>query len=795
MFAFYLQTMEALIEKLERQGIDREKIDNARKRGRAYQCLWCHIMEGKKVVDIKCRIEDHIIQKHMDLTDVPVYCNLCLYRCQKEKQWPSHITKIKQHMNLAKQLKITDHSLCMVKNDRPRAIGSTDFSVLSPEDSLLHFLGLTQGKDGSQLQSDPTSPTTPKQTPEGTPTEAAQLAAPISNPEQLISATATTQMGPATATNQMGPATVTDAQIAAATAITAQDPSGQLTQMLSSILANQQFLMESYKASLSTSLSIKLTQGSVIEQPLFPTSMLEGFESSVLPEVGALMDEGEPAPSDLSESNRQTESGSPISQDEPSTNDTETVKGAENAKGEESPKDKVEPMIDTADEKQKPADPSETAGVIVHQQPGIIDSSERPEEEEESVDRGTVDEAPLDMTCQHHQETPLDLTFKPHQEDTEDQMGVESAALDLSTAENNTVDESVQEEEKSVPDHADDCEETSNVAPIEEEKGVQKEKEAVLDTEMMGEKRDVGDHEPEEADINRSGVTDTRNVVVMEREDYAVAKSRVPTYVPTPIEKLKELRREKTVNEIAEEHEENLLDDILPPDEDTSIPPLGKRKMDNREEVDPSQKRRKMEEPEKLPVDVRELSDRTMVYMVDTFRKVMERNTAEIKLLKERVNENTIVMGKLVDVLSQHKKTVDSHEKGEQSREERKMDFEQRRENERRRDVERWREDERRRETWRKEMERREKEELRRRDEKGDNASKAKEDRRGREKEDSKSKDKESKKENKHKEKDNKTKEKENKAKEKEEWAKDSLTPRTPSEEKNNSKDFKGRRW
>ena len=214
--------------------------------------------------------------------------------------------------------------------------------------------------------------------------------------------------------------------------------------------------------------------------------------------------------------------------------------------------------------------------------------------------------------------------------------------------------------------------------------------------------------------------------------------------------------------------------------------------MDNREEVDSSQKRRKMEEPEKLPGDVRELSDRTMVYMVDTFRKVMERNTAEIKLLKERVNE----MGKLVDVLSQHKKTVDSHEKGEQSREERKMDFEQRRENERRRDVERWREDERRRETWRKEMERREKEELRRRDEKGDNASKAKEDRRAREKEDSKSKDKESKKENKHKEKDNKTKEKENKAKEKEERAKDSLTPRTPlSEEKNNSKDFKGRRW
>ena len=80
------------------------------------------------------------------------------------------------------------------------------------------------------------------------------------------------------------------------------------------------------------------------------------------------------------------------------------------------------------------------------------------------------------MTCQHHQEAPLDLTFKPHQEDTEDQMGVESAALDLSTAENNTVDESVQEEEKSVPDHADDGEETSNVAPIEEEKGVQKRK-------------------------------------------------------------------------------------------------------------------------------------------------------------------------------------------------------------------------------------------------------------------------------------------------------------------------------
>ena len=56
-------------------GIDeREARERARRRGRTYQCMTCHYREGRRVVDIKCRIEEHILKMLGALENVPYYC-------------------------------------------------------------------------------------------------------------------------------------------------------------------------------------------------------------------------------------------------------------------------------------------------------------------------------------------------------------------------------------------------------------------------------------------------------------------------------------------------------------------------------------------------------------------------------------------------------------------------------------------------------------------------------------------------------------------------------------------------
>lgn len=43
-------------------GDDVESIEKAKRRGRAYQCLHCFHKKGKKVIDVKGRLEDHILR-------------------------------------------------------------------------------------------------------------------------------------------------------------------------------------------------------------------------------------------------------------------------------------------------------------------------------------------------------------------------------------------------------------------------------------------------------------------------------------------------------------------------------------------------------------------------------------------------------------------------------------------------------------------------------------------------------------------------------------------------------------
>ena len=119
-----------------------ERLEKAKRMERAWQCLRCYHREQKRTVDRKGRIEDHIMKVHLALEEVPYYCRLCLFRCQRQEQLSSHVTAHKRHVEMAAKRNITDHESCLVFNAKPHIIGPMDYVALSAEDSLAHFLGI-----------------------------------------------------------------------------------------------------------------------------------------------------------------------------------------------------------------------------------------------------------------------------------------------------------------------------------------------------------------------------------------------------------------------------------------------------------------------------------------------------------------------------------------------------------------------------------------------------------------------------------------------------------------------------
>ena len=82
------------------------------------------------------------MKMHLALEEVPFYCKLCSFRCQKKEQLLQHVSGYSRHVLLAAKYKIIDHSQCLVENRQPHVFGPQDFRVLTATDSLLYFLGV-----------------------------------------------------------------------------------------------------------------------------------------------------------------------------------------------------------------------------------------------------------------------------------------------------------------------------------------------------------------------------------------------------------------------------------------------------------------------------------------------------------------------------------------------------------------------------------------------------------------------------------------------------------------------------
>ena len=123
------------------------------------------------------------------------------------------------------------------------------------------------------------------------------------------------------------------------------------------------------------------------------------------------------------------------------------------------------------------------------------------------------------------------------------------------------------------------------------------------------------------------------------------------------------------------------LGEILPEKDMTLSSPVKRR--GHADVCMTGQKKRKTDHvPPELPVDVSDLSEKTLVTVVDTFRKAMQQNVAELREMRKTMVESTVVMSKMIDGLARYKTTLEDHGKAEQRREERRLELEQRREEE-----------------------------------------------------------------------------------------------------------------
>ena len=151
-------TMEQYIETLIAAGVDRERIVRARHRGTAYQCLECEKV-GVRTINIKCRMEDHFMRKHMSEDAIPFKCRLCGFMCLRKDQILSHTTGYTRHLVAAVKQKVTNSLPYLMESRQPHVFGASDFKALTPEASLLHFLG----SGDSELEQKVVAPAAAKQ--------------------------------------------------------------------------------------------------------------------------------------------------------------------------------------------------------------------------------------------------------------------------------------------------------------------------------------------------------------------------------------------------------------------------------------------------------------------------------------------------------------------------------------------------------------------------------------------------------------------------------------------------------
>ena len=146
--------MEQLIQSLITAETDASKIERARHGGLAYQCLKCLQRDGTRTINIKCRMEEHAMHAHLGNVEWPFYCKLCGFECRKYEELTTNLAAYSRHV-----VKATKEMLDNLENPMPHVFCPAGYRPLTPEASLLHFLGMAddegtkgEGRTSSRLQ-------------------------------------------------------------------------------------------------------------------------------------------------------------------------------------------------------------------------------------------------------------------------------------------------------------------------------------------------------------------------------------------------------------------------------------------------------------------------------------------------------------------------------------------------------------------------------------------------------------------------------------------------------------------
>ena len=605
-----------------------ERTEKARRMGRAWQCLRCHYREQKRTVDRKGRIEDHIMKVHLALEEVPFYCRLCLFRCQKKEQLKNHVTAHKRHVEMAAKRQITDHESCLVSNVKPHVMGPMDYVALSAEASLEHFLQ-TQGNGKPSTipveaeQEVPLIELTEEQLAQVLQSAEAGQVVTVVQPEDTSQVPLVLPTGVQT--------TVVNQQEAGQALTVPKMPAAQTVQVTPTM--NLQAVANPVGTQMPVTHQVGAVQMAVQGQQIqmqsaMPKQPVQSW-SSVPESLGAMQ------PTTM------------LAQDiqrYPSLNEVlNTIIGTQQL------------LLATCEQRTMIGQNS------YHQGP----STSKPEEP--FACKPNPASHPLQMPVKSAPSTVPELVSKSDVVTVNDLSGTTPVSVHVSNLANRTpLDLSV-----NGPNHANRKE--ISIMPLD-------------------------------LTFKPNPVTEKKS-----QEEVPTTKEKVQPKEKQQEEVIKESDSEETDTETEEENSENVMDQLLP-EEDMTIKSPVKRKIDSPESTERERKQLRKEQAQKtetgeerkidLPVNVKDLSERTLVTVVDTFRVAMENNARVVKENNELLRENMMLTAKMIDTMTRLQRSMEEQMKGEGKHDEWTRDDEGKKRELERREVDRsresWRESQRR---------------------------------------------------------------------------------------------------
>ena len=139
---------------------DKVLVERAKKCGRAYQCLACYYNNGKVYVNEKLKVEDHIYKTHVRPDEIPFYCPLCHFHCQREDQLQHHIENYQPHKKIVDEKGYPDKGRSfLMRSTKPHVIGPLHYLRYEPAESLQHWLRVMKVNQASSTRTHVTSTT------------------------------------------------------------------------------------------------------------------------------------------------------------------------------------------------------------------------------------------------------------------------------------------------------------------------------------------------------------------------------------------------------------------------------------------------------------------------------------------------------------------------------------------------------------------------------------------------------------------------------------------------------------